>query len=51
MSAGAYEVEIVAFDLVDQHPVRLDVAIAKVLPAAMQRMVLVGRWQRLALEQ
>ena len=39
MRAGADEVQILLFDLVDQEPIRFDVAIAEVLPFAAERMI------------
>jgi hypothetical protein len=36
---GAFEAHVVAFEGVDQHPIRLNVAIAAAAPGSTQRMV------------
>src|ERR1019366_2001072 len=51
MRSGADEVQVVAVDLVDQWPIRLDVAIAEVLPVARERVVLVPCRQRAPIDQ
>jgi len=45
------EVQILAIDLVDQQPIRFDVAVAKMPPVAAERVVLASRRQRTALHQ
>ena len=47
----ADEVKVLAIDLVDQQPVRFDVAVAKVPPLAAKRMVFVAGRQRISLDQ
>jgi hypothetical protein len=47
MRPGADQVQIVAVNLVDRQPVRLDVAIAVVAPFAAERVTFVPGWQRL----
>ncbi|WP_425285514.1 hypothetical protein [Azotobacter beijerinckii] len=50
--AKAYELQPLGILLpVDQHQVRLDVAVALVFPVASQRMVTVSRLQRLVIRQ
>ena len=51
MRPGADEMQVGAFHLVDQQPVRLDVAVAVMAPFASQRVIFVAGWQGLALEQ
>ena len=45
------EVKVLAIDLIDQQPVRFNVAVAKVLPLAAKRMVLVAGRQQISLDQ
>ena len=45
------EVQIVTIDLVDQQPVRFDVAVSEVLPLSAERMVLIPMGQRIPLDQ
>lgn len=47
MAAGAGKDKVVALDLVEKQPVRLDVQIAPAAPVAGQRMVLQARRKRL----
>ena len=51
MRPGSDEMQVGAFNLVDQQPVGLDMAVAVVLPLAPKRMILVARQQRIALDQ
>ena len=45
--AGSGKLQLAAFDAVEQKPVRFDVQIAKPLPIPLQRVIVVGRRQRL----
>ncbi len=51
MRPGSDQVQIIAFDLIDENPVWLDMAIAMVAPLARKRVVFIPGWQRLALDQ
>ena len=51
MPPGTLEPHNVPDNLVDQQPIRLDVRIPKSTPAAFQRVVEIGRWQRLSLNE
>ena len=42
---GADEVQLLAIDLVNQQPIWLDVAVAKMFPVAAERVVLISRRQ------
>jgi len=46
MRSCSDEVQVFPIDLLDQQPIRLDVAIAEVLPIAAERVVLAPCWQR-----
>src|ERR1700720_3345899 len=39
MRSRAYQIQVVAIDLVDQQPIRLDMAVAVMLPVASERVV------------
>src|ERR1035438_786334 len=45
MGSCSDQVQVVAFDLVEEQPVRLNVKIAKVVPIPGERVVLIARWQ------
>jgi hypothetical protein len=47
---GSDEVEIIAFNLVNQQPVRLDVAFAMMAPLAGQRVISTASGQELTLD-
>ena len=51
VSSRTDEVQVGAIDLLDQQPIRLDVAVAKVLPISAERMVLAARRQRTSVNQ
>ncbi len=42
MTARALEIDDVAFNTIDEYPVRLDMGIAKAAPLTLQRVVLIG---------
>jgi hypothetical protein len=51
MRTGSDQVQVITFDLVDEKPVWLDVAVAVVAPVARQGMVFIPGRQRPAIEQ
>jgi hypothetical protein len=51
MCAGADQVQVVIVDLIDQQPIRFQVAIAVVLPNSCERVVFVVGWKRATLAQ
>ncbi|OGQ88684.1 MAG: hypothetical protein A2512_03490 [Deltaproteobacteria bacterium RIFOXYD12_FULL_56_24] len=51
MGASTHKMQVVATDLVDQQPVRLDVAIPVVFPVAFQRVIFIFRGQWLTCKQ
>lgn len=44
MGSGAHQMDFITVDFVDQQPVRLDMAVAILPPAALQWMVSVLWW-------
>ena len=42
MRPGTGELQFIAFDAIEQQPVRLDVKIPKALPIALKRVILVA---------
>jgi hypothetical protein len=51
MRAGSDKVKVIAVNLVQQNPVRLNVAIPMMRPVSAQRVVLEARWQGVTVDE
>ena len=51
MCSRADQVQVVPIDLIEQEPIRFDVAISMMFPIPTERVVLVARRQRIAFDQ